>query len=153
MFPLAAPTPPRQASPWQSLAAPYRGKLSSALTRRAEAHRSAAATSFAAVVSMAVELNRGKAARQGVRLHCYVLDQHVPSQDTDGLLGKLDKIIRATASNAHWGSLVTVQAALRNGYVEIGVHYARPAAGCESTIDLIDEQWSWRLGSDAARSC
>jgi hypothetical protein len=102
---------------------------------------------------MAVELNRGKAARLGVRLHCYVLDQAIPSRNTESLLARLDKVICAAVSNAHWGSLMTVQAGVRNGAVELGVHYARPATGCGSTLDLINEQWSWQLEAHAARSC
>lgn len=104
------------------------------------------------VLSMAAELNRNTAARHGVRLHCYALDQPLRVADTSALLKKLDGLLTRTLHNANWGSLVIAQANVTNGYAEFQVCYARPSACTVSTsgIDWIDELWSWQLDPSGA---
>jgi len=100
------------------------------------------------VVSTAVELNRGRAARRELRLHAYVVDEAVPLAAQPELLERFDRLIGRAILNAQWGSAISVGCRLADDGILFHICYARPAplsapAGAE--IDWIDELWSWSL--------
>lgn len=105
------------------------------------------------VLAMAVELNRNNAIRHGVRVHCYSLDQVLSGVSQDEQLQRFDAILGRAVQNAQFGSLITGQAGIRNGRIELHIRYARPTlTGASSMMELdwIDEVWCWQPGEPLA---
>ena len=105
------------------------------------------------VLAMAVELNRNIAMRHGVRVHCYCLDQVLSGVRQHEQLQRFDAILGCAIQNAQFGSLITGQAGIRNGRIELDIRYARPTlTGASSMMELdwIDEVWCWQPGEPLA---
>ena len=99
------------------------------------------------VLAVAVEFNRNNAMRHGVRVHCYSLDQVMSGVSQHEQLQRFDAILRRAIQNAQFGSLITGQAGIRNGQIELHIRYARPTiTGASSMMELdwIDEVWCWQ---------
>lgn len=122
------------------------------LEPRAPTTQTPACSDLAAVVSTAIELNRNRAARQGVRLHAYVVDQAIPVSTQSALVENFDKLLGRVIASAHFGSAATCHASIIGEEVKVHVCLARPGSDASGMdIDLIDELWSWSVALTEVR--
>lgn len=140
-FPTLSGSPSKR---WQTAVRP----LGPEARRRVAADGSTATIDLAEVLTFAVEMNRSRAARYGVRLHFYVLDQVIALDDQFEVLQKLDMLLRRTICRAHWGSALVGQVGIRNGMAEVHIRFARPSGttDCAHGLDWVDEVWTWPCG-------
>lgn len=100
---------------------------------------------LAEVLTFAVELNRSRAARLGVRLHFYVLDHVIPSDRQLVLLQRLDMLVQQAVSRARRGTTLIGLAGMRDGSARISMRVVSSDGAQDRAIgrEGASRQWDW----------
>lgn len=115
--------------------------------RGATSRKDCVTVDLARLLSMAAGLNRDAAEQYGVRVQGDSSGHAVAGIDVGATLKRFAVLLKRAIQSAHRGTVVTGQARIRTGAVELHLRYARPMPSNlaqASGFDWIDELWSWQ---------
>ena len=114
---------------------------------RVTSRRDCVTVDLAKLLSMAAGLNRDAAEQYGVCVQGDSSDHTVAGIDVGATLKRFAVLLKRSIHSAHRGTVVTGQARIWNGGMELHIRYARlgSADSARTTdFDWIDELWSWQ---------